>query len=162
MTMSEEWRAVPGVVGYEASTLGRIRSLDRSYVDSMGRPRQVRGRVLTLSVNSGGYRNASFGMQGLRGAHQVIALTFLGPPPPGTEVCHGNGDKTDNRLENLRYGTASENSHDAVRHGVHPSASRTHCPSDHPYSDENTYWSKGTRKCRTCVLQRVAARAGKR
>jgi len=32
---------------------------------------------------------------------------------------------------------------------------RTHCPQGHPYSEENTYWNKGHRQCRTC---RTAAR----
>jgi WhiB family redox-sensing transcriptional regulator len=35
--------------------------------------------------------------------------------------------------------------------GVSPT--RTHCPKNHEYTPENTYWrTDGTRNCRTCVL----------
>lgn len=41
--------------------------------------------------------------------HQLIMKTFVGEPKKGQEVCHINGIPTDNRLENLKYGTHSEN-----------------------------------------------------
>lgn len=41
----------------------------------------------------------------------------MGPCPKGEEVCHRNGNKTDCRLSNLRYGTHSENYADRVAHG---------------------------------------------
>jgi hypothetical protein len=44
-------------------------------------------------------------------------LTFVGAPPDGMEVLHNNGDPTDNRLENLRYGTRTENILDVYRQG---------------------------------------------
>ena len=44
-------------------------------------------------------------------------LTFVGPPPDGTEVLHKNGDPTDNRLENLHYGTRRENILDVYKQG---------------------------------------------
>lgn len=44
-------------------------------------------------------------------------LAFKGPPPEGHEVCHNNGDPADNRLENLRYGTRTDNLHDLYLHG---------------------------------------------
>lgn len=46
-----------------------------------------------------------------------------------------------------------------------PQAERTHCPSGHPYDEENTYMHpEGYRSCRECSRQRVRARraAGKR
>jgi hypothetical protein len=44
-------------------------------------------------------------------------LAFIGPPPVGMEVLHRNGDAKDNRLENLRYGTRTENIIDVYRQG---------------------------------------------
>jgi hypothetical protein len=44
-------------------------------------------------------------------------LSFVGPPEEGMEVLHRNGDPTDNRLENLHYGTRLENILDVYQQG---------------------------------------------
>ena len=49
--------------------------------------------------------------------HQLILKAFIGEPPKGQEVRHLNGIPTDNRLENLEYGTRSENIHDIYLQG---------------------------------------------
>ena len=49
--------------------------------------------------------------------HQLVMLAFHGPPPPGLETMHLNGIPTDNRPENLKYGTHSENVTDMYRKG---------------------------------------------
>ena len=46
---------------------------------------------------------------------------FVGPAN-GLDCCHGNGITDDNRLENLRWDTKSENSRDTSRHGNNPKA----------------------------------------
>lgn len=50
--------------------------------------------------------------------HRLILETFVGPCPSGMECRHLNGIKTDNRLENLAWGTPGENMRDAIAHGV--------------------------------------------
>lgn len=50
--------------------------------------------------------------------HQLVLLAFIGPPPIGQEVRHLNGVASDNRLENLAYGTKKENVDDSRRHGT--------------------------------------------
>lgn len=46
---------------------------------------------------------------------RIVLLAFVGPPPPGTECCHGDGDPTNNRIGNLRWDTSSANRLDLVR-----------------------------------------------
>jgi len=84
--------------------------------------------------------------------HRLVLSAFESEPTPGQEARHLNGDQTDNRAANLRWGTHSENQLDQVEHGTHCHASLTHCPSGHPYSDENTYvYPNGRhRACRIC------------
>jgi hypothetical protein len=49
-----------------------------------------------------------------KSVHVLVALAFLGPRPAGLHVCHRNGDKTDNRPENLMYATPAENVRQSV------------------------------------------------
>jgi len=52
-----------------------------------------------------------------RTVHSLVAEAFLGPRPQGHEVRHLNDDRYDNRIENLAYGTHSDNMRDAQRNG---------------------------------------------
>jgi hypothetical protein len=49
--------------------------------------------------------------------HRLVLEAFNNPCPKGKQVAHGNGDPSDNRLSNLRWATAKENSADRKRHG---------------------------------------------
>lgn len=44
--------------------------------------------------------------------HRVVLESFVGPCPDGMEACHNNCDYSDNRLDNLRWDTKSENMRD--------------------------------------------------
>lgn len=50
--------------------------------------------------------------------HRMVLETFVGPCPPGCEARHLNGNPSDNRLENLRWGSPHENFWDSVEHGT--------------------------------------------
>lgn len=172
-TAAERWLPVHGFEGrYEVSDLGRVRSLDRVQVKSDGRTCTIKGRIRSLSRSGrGDYLTVSLKVDGrtvTRFVHRLVAEAFLGPRPPGLECCHGNGDGHDNRLENLRWGSHGENVQDTVAHGRHNKASATHCPSGHPYDDENTYvWTNPktgsrSRACHSCLRARDQRRALKR
>lgn len=50
--------------------------------------------------------------------HQAVLLAFVGPCPPGQEARHLDGSRTNNRLDNLKWGTPKENSDDKREHGT--------------------------------------------
>jgi hypothetical protein len=52
--------------------------------------------------------------------HRLVLQMFGPPKPPNCEVCHADGDKGNNCITNLRWGTRKENIHDSQRLGVHP------------------------------------------
>lgn len=151
----EEWRDVPGYEGlYLVSSLGRFYRLPRR----MGGG-DYRGRLLSQRHNRKGYlhvdlRSASGDVWTAR-AHRLVARAFLGEPRDGQEVRHLNGRRDDNRAVNLAWGTGSENSRDAIAHGTHTTARRTHCPQGHPYAGDNLYVRPcGRRRCRTCQREK--------
>lgn len=123
--MIEEWRSIPGHDGYEASNLGRIRSVDRWVEDvykGKTRRRFFRERVLRQTILKGGYLNVTV----VGRVHAAVMLAFRGPPPSGHWVAHNDGVKTNCRLDNLRYDTPSGNHADKFRHGTHNRGTRNH------------------------------------
>lgn len=52
--------------------------------------------------------------------HRAILETFIGPCPPGMEARHLNGNRADNRLVNLAWGTRLDNAADREVHGKQP------------------------------------------
>lgn len=49
--------------------------------------------------------------------HVLVARYFIGPRPEGFLVCHRDDDPNNNRVENLYYGTDSQNWADSSRNG---------------------------------------------
>ena len=123
--MNEIWRDIPGYEGkYQASSEGRIRSLSRKvngrcHFTGETFEREVKGRILTPGkFCKSGHVSVVLG-HGTAGkpVHQLILQTFVGMPDEGMEVLHINGNPTDNRLCNLRYGSRTENILDVYRQG---------------------------------------------
>ena len=140
--MSEEWRAIPGYPDYEASSEGHIRSWKSSGKAGI---RRNTPRILKGSVNNGGYIMYALlhedGSRAPIGGHRLVALAFHGPCPEGMWTLHVNGDASDNRPLNVRYGTAADNSADACLHKAHPDGVL-----------EGVYWDKETH----ALAQRLA------
>lgn len=104
----EIWKDVPNYEGYyQASNLGRVRSLDRTVVDSRGGERFYKGRIIKGNVNEDGYRRTTLKKNSIGRTFmfsQLVAMTFLGHKPNGITmvVDHINGDIANDRVENLR------------------------------------------------------------
>lgn len=109
----EIWKDIPGYDGYQASSLGRIRSktrrTKRSGTDSYW---TYQGKIISPSHNRAGYLGVVLRISNKtisKNVHVLVAITFLGPRPEGCEVDHINRIKDDNRVENLRWLSAYEN-----------------------------------------------------
>lgn len=77
----------------------------------------ARGRVASQFVDNVGYPCVYAGGR-TRRVHVLVAETFLGPRPVNMYVTHRDGDKTNNAVGNLRYGSPAQNSQDQVLHGT--------------------------------------------
>lgn len=119
--MKEEvWRDVPRYEGkYQVSNLGNVRSLDTPPISR--RSKGTKGRVLRPGVGSHGYLTVALRKPGEKPysypVHHLVLAAFVGPRPENNVIRHLNDDKLDNRLENLCYGTNSENMMDVFRFG---------------------------------------------
>lgn len=144
MSDEEEWRPVVGWEDtYEVSNLGRFKSLRTA-------------RVLNPWENRYGYKLVTLSVNRKR-KHLLVSRevlkSFKGTPEEGIQALHWDGDKSNNRLSNLRWGTASDNMQDALRQGVNARARRTHCLRGHEFTPENTTYRKDrptSRECRKC------------
>lgn len=98
--MIEEWRQHPDFPDHEISNLGRVR------------------RYLEPFLMSNGYPHVSLGSKTKRRyLHQLVLEAFVGRRESGQVIRHLDGDKTNARLDNLRYGSYEENYADLVEHG---------------------------------------------
>ena len=118
--MKEIWRDIPDYEGYyQASNLGRVRSLDRWVIFKNGRKQFYKGRIFEGGkVN--GYRQVGLSRDGKTTIfliHQLVAMAFLGHKPDGHQLVidHINGIRSDNRVENLQIVTNRENSSTCYR-----------------------------------------------
>ena len=110
--MTEEWRDIPGVPNYQASNVGRIKSLDRMVRCKNG-TRLHTGRILTPFISAAtGYLQVAISKKQVS-AHRLIARAWCDGFFTGAWVDHINGVRNDNRPLNLRWVTASEN----AKHG---------------------------------------------
>lgn len=126
--MRETWKPIPGYEGiYEASDLGRVRSLDRVTVASNGVSRKWKGRVLKQNKNGSGYLQVVLSKPGGVNnlfVHRLVFMAFNGEIQSGRDICHCDGDKHNNRSGNLRSDTRAGNMKDAIKHGVSPRGER--------------------------------------
>ncbi len=123
---AEEWRAIPDLDGYEASSEGRIRSLDR-YVRFHGRwgptTRHHRGRILRLKPKANGWGGIywSFYTDGAKywQVNRAVCSAFHGNPPTSKhEAAHLDGNTNNDRPSNLQWSTAVENAAHKITHGT--------------------------------------------
>lgn len=124
--MSEVWKPLPGLSEYyEVSNTGKVRKLAYEItVIRQGKEviRRYPEKELRQYTNDRGYKvvglyTAELG-QVTVGVHRLVCITFNGPPPTvfATHVCHRNGIRTDNRPENLYWGTPKDNGLDRQFH----------------------------------------------
>ena len=154
---AEEWRPVVGYEGlYEVSDQGRVRTVARTIVRRNGRIQPAPQRVLKLKLSPHGYwriglTNELAGRQRFHFVHRLVLAAFVGPCPEGMQCRHLDGNPANNAVQNLCWGTCSENNLDKLRHGTHPEARKTHCKYGHGFTEKNTRITpQGFRKCREC------------
>lgn len=150
---TEVWAPIPGYVGlYEASTLGSVRSVDRT--DSLGRLKK--GCILAPYL--GNYPKVTLYANSSRrtwNLHELVLLSFEGDKEPNQEGCHIDGNPLNNELANLRWDSVASNAQDRLAHGRDRNLRKTHCNRGHELTEPNLHayaMRKGWRTCKSCHL----------
>jgi len=126
MKTLEEWRQIKGYPSYEVSSLGRVRSKDKSVTvlrNGKTYERLFKGKLLKLTVTRDRGIYCQVGLYNDEGSwrvkvHGLVARAFLGKPPKGTkEVMHLDDDGLNNKVGNLQWGSTKDNSDDKVSKG---------------------------------------------
>lgn len=103
----EVWRDIPQYENYyQVSNLGRIRSMDRFY-----NGRNLKGKILKLSPNIFGYLRFTAKKDNITKTlhvHRIVLSTF-NPILYFKQVNHIDGNKENNKLENLEWCTDAQN-----------------------------------------------------
>lgn len=110
----EEWKKIKGFEGYEISSNGKVRSLDKVVHTVYGAYRTIKGKILKPRLDSKkSYQLVDLtNKQGERKTfllHRLVCATFVGDIPNNMEVNHKNGNKLDNNASNLEIVTRSQN-----------------------------------------------------
>lgn len=123
--MSEQWKDIKGREGfYQVSNHGRVRSLDRTIINSKGVKYNYKGKILKQSVNTGGYClvDMSENSIGVKvSVHRLVASAFINRPETNLTVNHIDGNKKNNNSNNLEWCTLSENIKHAFKTGLRES-----------------------------------------
>lgn len=108
---NEIWNPIEGYEGlYEVSNQGRIKSIARTIICKNGILKSIKERIVKPCNYTNGYQFVPLSKDGIVKAHSIHRLVisaFMGYSK--FEVNHKDGNKTNNRLDNLEYVTHSEN-----------------------------------------------------
>jgi hypothetical protein len=109
MELEEEWRDIKGYEGrYQVSNLGEIKSLKYAQMDLQ--------RILKPHITARGYYSICLcnnGTSEVTTVHRVVAKTFIDNPLNLPQVNHKDGNKLNNRVDNLEWVTARQNTEHA-------------------------------------------------
>lgn len=101
MEKEEEWKKISNNTKYEISDRGRVRSSHTSLI-----------KILTPNIETLGYTNVVLCDDNSRHTvriHRLVAELFIPMVEGLTEIDHINGNRSDNRIENLRWSNRSLN-----------------------------------------------------
>lgn len=122
--LDEIWKDISKYPRYQASSLGQIRFKPVKTTDE-NRRKKHSGEIVHQSLNADGYMSVGIvkddGKVTGPSVHSLVCLAFYGEKPKGFNIDHIDGNKLNNRVENLEYVTVGENNRRCTRDGRHRS-----------------------------------------
>jgi hypothetical protein len=126
----KKWYPIKGYEDlYEITTTGEIKGIDRIIIHSNGKRQFIKGRNIKVRKNNFGYFDTRLYKNGEKKSafvHRLLAETFIPNPLNLPYVNHRNGIKSDNRIENLEWVSASGNAKHAYDMGLYKRPHQSH------------------------------------
>lgn len=136
--MSEIWKDIIGYAGYyQASNLGRIRSLNRKVKHYRGGILNRKGIILKQGLDVYGYPQVLLSKNGKSKNHKVHRLVlsaFKANIRNKPTINHKDGIKKNNNINNLEWATRSENQLHAYKKGLQVSLLKGKTGDQNPFS----------------------------
>ena len=115
---NEVWKPAVGFEGhYEVSDMGKVRTLlfrNRMATIQLTAPKIL--KQYWRGPEGREYLCVSLGRKNKR-VHVLVLETFIGVRPFGLQSAHGDGDRSNNVVTNLRWATPKDNCADRIKHG---------------------------------------------
>lgn len=141
--MKEIWKDIPDWLDlYQASSLGRIRSLPRKCSNIIGGRGSKGGIVKPIVQKRKGYLVVNLTYKKVRKqefVHRLILKAFRGIPSKEFQACHNDGNKVNNNIKNLRWDTLQNNIADRALHGTNCGGEKN---GNHKITDEQALFIK--------------------
>lgn len=100
MDTKERWKTFPRDKRYQVSNFGRVRFKPTMKVRN---PTVKQNGYPGIVITAKGKKTIGFDL------HTMVAITWMGKRPEGYDVSHQDGNKLNNRLDNLKYESRKEN-----------------------------------------------------
>lgn len=110
---TEIWKEIPGFNGHMVSNFGNLKRMTkkRNLPDEIAISKNQKGYLRTMLKNNTGKRKHV-------SIHRLVAIAFIPNPENKPQVNHIDGNKLNNRVENLEWVTNTENNHHAWDNGL--------------------------------------------
>src|SRR5699024_11058913 len=134
----EIWKDINGYEGiYQVSSLGRVRSLDRTLLNKNNIEYKVKGKIRKISCAGKGYQDIQLSKEGMSKmflVHILVAETFLDNKENLPIVNHIDRNKTNNHIEIIEWMSSSDN----INHSIATGLRKTNNTRSHRKEESNS------------------------